>query len=196
MKKTLPNNAILIPDNAKLVFKGKIFDVYQWPQKMYDGSSSTFEMLKRPDSVEIIPIIDDNIIVTEEEQPDSPDSFYATPGGRHDVEGETTLQAAKRELLEETGMKFKNWKLIQVFQPAPKIEHFVYRFIATDFESQTDQELDSGEKIKILKLNLQEVKKLCDSPRAKYLQKDIFSQVNSINDLLNLPEFVGQEVDR
>ncbi len=36
-----------IPPNAKRVFKGIIFDVYQWQQKMFDGSKETFEMLKR-----------------------------------------------------------------------------------------------------------------------------------------------------
>jgi len=31
-----------IPKDAKLVFKGKIFDVYQWQQKVYDGTTVTY----------------------------------------------------------------------------------------------------------------------------------------------------------
>lgn len=35
-----------LPPQAKKVFTGQIFDVYQWEQEMYDGSFETFEMLK------------------------------------------------------------------------------------------------------------------------------------------------------
>jgi hypothetical protein len=69
MRKTLPSNAALIPDNASLAFKGQIFDVYQWPQIMFDGSTKTFEMLKRPDTVQIILVRDNKILLVEDEQP-------------------------------------------------------------------------------------------------------------------------------
>ena len=46
-ERTLPAGAHLIPPEAKCVFRGKIFDVYQWPQRLYDGSTATFEMLRR-----------------------------------------------------------------------------------------------------------------------------------------------------
>ena len=31
-----------LPEQAKKVFDGEIFDVYQWDQEMYDGSTETF----------------------------------------------------------------------------------------------------------------------------------------------------------
>lgn len=49
MKIERPKSKQPIPENAKLVFKGKIFDTYQWEQEMYDGSRVTFEKIKRPD---------------------------------------------------------------------------------------------------------------------------------------------------
>lgn len=48
-KRTLPDNAIMIPEQAGCVFHGEIFDVYQWQQEMFDGSYERFEMLRRPD---------------------------------------------------------------------------------------------------------------------------------------------------
>ena len=39
-----------LPKNAKRVFKGKIFDVYQWDQKMFDNSVEIFEKMKRTDT--------------------------------------------------------------------------------------------------------------------------------------------------
>ncbi len=54
MNKTVPDDAILIPDSAKRMFEGIIFDVYQWKQTQFDGTTRDFEMLKRPDTVVIL----------------------------------------------------------------------------------------------------------------------------------------------
>jgi ADP-ribose pyrophosphatase len=69
-----------IPKEAKLVFKGVIFDVYQWQQKMFDGSFETFEMLKRPNTVEIIATQGDKILLSHQSQPNKKD-FLSLFGG-------------------------------------------------------------------------------------------------------------------
>ena len=83
MKKTVPDGAILIPDNGTKVFKGNIFDVYQWPQTMFGGSTKTFEMLWRPDTVQIIGVKDDKIVLVKDEQPGRSVRTHF-PGGRTD----------------------------------------------------------------------------------------------------------------
>jgi hypothetical protein len=69
VKKIVPANAILIPDNAKCVFKGEIFAIYQWPQKMVDDSTEIFEMAKRSDTVEFIAVKDRKLLLINEAQP-------------------------------------------------------------------------------------------------------------------------------
>lgn len=69
MRKTLPPNAILIPDTAKQVFAGVIFDVYQWPQTMFDGRTETFEMLRRPDTVKVLLVRSNQILLINDAQP-------------------------------------------------------------------------------------------------------------------------------
>ena len=65
-----PEPKLKRPDSAKLMFKGVIFEVYQWQQQMYDGSTETFEALKRPDTVSIIPVTKDKkFIILRQEQP-------------------------------------------------------------------------------------------------------------------------------
>ena len=52
-----------IPQQAKKVFKGTIFSVYQWQQKMFDGTFQTFEMLKRAYTIEVIASAGDKIFM-------------------------------------------------------------------------------------------------------------------------------------
>jgi ADP-ribose pyrophosphatase len=136
-----------IPDNAEVVFKGKVFDVYQWKQEQFDGSFATYEKTKRPDTVVTFLVLDDGkILLTEQEQPGKI-PFIAACGGRVD-EGEDILEAAKRELLEESGYEADDWMLWKSVQPQSKIEWAVYVFIAKVAKKVSDQSLDSGERIK------------------------------------------------
>ncbi len=183
----LPPSARLVPDNANCVFKGIIFDVYQWQQEMFDGSTETFEMLKRPDTVKVIAVVEDKIVILEQQQPDS-DVFFDMPGGRHDVPEETEVKAAQREMREETGLSFKDWKLLSVHQPAGKIEQFVYFFLATNLEKREAATPDVGEKITVQYLSLEDVKTMAQKPSGRFFPTDILSQVSSLDELCDLPE--------
>lgn len=195
MKKVIPSDSVLVPDDAKNVFEGVIFDVYQWQLAIFDGSESTWEMIKRPDTTAAICVIDGKILVIEEEQPHSGGSI-AFPGGRADVD-DTVLDAIKREVAEEVGYKLKNWRLINVQQPHTKIEWFVHIFLAWDVESKSEINLDPGEKIVPKLMSFDEVKLLSQGSR-RYINEssEVFKNLNSLEDLLAIPEFKGQEVDR
>lgn len=196
MKKLVPKSSVLIPGEAECVFRGHIYDVYQWPQKMFDGSTQTFEMLKRPDTVTIIPVIEGKIMIIEDKQPHS-GTRLSFPGGRVDVEGEDVQEAAKREVKEETGWEFDHWRLVRVSQPHSKLEWFIYSYIAWGGKKTSSPHLDVGEKITLKELVFNEAK---DKVLAgiDYLGEsaDLFKRANNAEELINLPEFEGLEVDR
>lgn len=194
MRKYIPKDTDIIPKQAELKFKGVLFDVYQWPQKMFDGSIETFEMLRREDTVEVVAIKGDKIVITYQTQP-CQGWFYAYPGGRHDNPAEDELQAAKRELREESGMTFKNWKLVDCKQPFTKMDWLVYTFVATDFESQGDLILDAGEKIEVLEVTFDELKEYAKKPEAKFLWPDCLKHAQSLDDLKNMPSLYNYEQD-
>lgn len=136
-----------LPTEAKAVFRGKIFDVYQWEQQLFDGTKSTFEMLKRPDTVQVIPVVGDRIWLSYEEQPKNP-PHVSFLGGRCE-EGEEPLKTAQRELLEESGLESDDWELFGSFEPFHKIEWQIHYFIARSCRKIREPQLDAGEKIAI-----------------------------------------------
>ena len=190
MRTVIPKNAVLVPKDADKVFEGIIFDIYQWQQKLFDGSYKTFEMAKRPDTIVVIAIKYDKVIVLDQKQPGT-NRYYDFPSGRHDDESETELDAAKRELLEETGLEFANWRLVYAYQRNMRLEQIYYLYIATDLLKQSQPARDPGEDIKILELSYDEALQKINSPISDVLadERMIFEKAGSIQGLLNLPEY-------
>lgn len=138
-----------IPKNAKLVFKGIMFDVYHWQQKMFDGSYATYEAIRRQDTVVIIPTVGDKILTTIETQPNIPWTVGLIAGKLE--RGEKPLNSAKRELLEEAGLKSNDWELLNVHDAtnSRKLDWNIYTYVARDCKKVAGQRLEPGEKIKI-----------------------------------------------
>lgn len=154
-----------IPAHAKMVFKGTIFEVWQWEQKMFDGSVAIFERLKRPNTVQAVATVGDKILLQTQQQPDNMTPFPSLPGGRCDSFDEDSLAGAKRELLEETGYVSNDWTLWKEQNPVGKIEWTVFTYIARDCQKQQEPRLDAGEKITTRLIDFDEFLMLPDNPR-------------------------------
>lgn len=165
MTMTIPRPASRqpMPEDAQLVFKGILFDVYHWQQEMFDGTTRTFEKLKRTDASVIIPVTEDgHILITEQRQPGR-QQYAALPGGHHD-EGEDPFTAAKRELVEETGYMSDTWELYDSLQPTSKADWAIYYFVARGCKQVQDIELGEGERIVLHKVSFDEFLQYCRRP--------------------------------
>lgn len=161
--RTISPEGTSIPPNAKLAFKGKVFEVWQWKQRLFDGSVETFEQLKRPNTAQVIPVVGNKILVQLESQSNISQPFLSLPGGRF-LSKEKPLDAAKRELLEETGYTSDDFILCKEQDSIGRIEWTVYTYIARNCVLSKSQELDSGEKIKTRLVSFEEFLMLSENP--------------------------------
>lgn len=165
-----------IPEHAEKKFSGILFDVYQWAQTMFDGSTQVFERIKRPDTVQLIAVTEDKrILILKEQQPDMSEAILSIPGGRMDKEGESPESAARRELLEETGYEAASIELWFEERPVSKMEWTVYTFIARGCKKVQSESLDVGERIELNSVSFDEFLELLQ--RDDYTASDDVARV-------------------
>lgn len=147
--------------NEKKVFSGVIFDVYQWDQKMYDGSTEVFERAVRDSAASIICVVDGKILFQKQEQPHCEEPFMSLPGGRIE-KGEDMLEGAKRELLEEMGYSGGEWELLQETNPGHKVHFKIACYIVRGALKTAEPSLDPGEKIEPMLVSFEELLDMAD----------------------------------
>ncbi len=144
-----------IPERAKKVFDGIIFDIYQWEQEMFDGSRRTFEMADLKSAVlVIVPLQGSRILILEQEQPNRP-HHITLPGG-HIEKGETPIEAASKELREETGYVADSFDLFKESFGMPKFRFAESVFIARGARKEHEQTLGAGERIAVNDISFEE----------------------------------------
>lgn len=158
---SIPNQ---LPPNARLAFKGKIFEVWQWEQTLYDGSIVTYERVRRPPTIIIIAAVGDKIIAQEQRQPTREKSYWSLPGGAAEWD-EDPLEAAKRELVEETGYTSDDWALLREQKPFSKLIWSVCTYLARNCREDKLPSPEAGEKIKNHLLTLDQFLLLTDNPQ-------------------------------
>lgn len=115
---------------------------------MYDGSTSVFEALSRPDYGTAIGILPDGkILLAWDAQPDR-EPLLTSIGGRIEAT-ETPEQGTKREFLEETGYRVGKLVPFFVYSPSWKTRYAVHMFVARDLTKTQEPMLDAGEKIEL-----------------------------------------------
>ncbi|NTW62926.1 MAG: NUDIX hydrolase [Chlorobiaceae bacterium] len=84
---------------------------------------------------------------------------YEIPAGVHDKKGESVLDAAKRELLEETGFGGGTWKLWMELSANPALQNNItYTFLAEGVELLDNQHLDATEEISVHLVSIEELR--------------------------------------
>ncbi|WP_299988070.1 NUDIX hydrolase [uncultured Pontibacter sp.] len=116
----------------------------------------------RPDVVLTFPLTEDgHVLFVRQYKHAASDIFIELPGGVIDAHETTPLEAAKRELLEETGYTTDDMEpVLQVIDNPTKDTNKIYYYIARNVREVAAQDLDESEHIEVLKVPLQEVEQM------------------------------------
>jgi ADP-ribose pyrophosphatase len=142
-------------EGSKLVYRGEIFSVRKEAFQYEDGSRASREIVIHPGAVCVIP--HDGSVLYMVEQPreavEEP-ALLELPAGKLDVEGETPLQCAQRELGEEIGKSAGDWRELTSFFTSPGFANErVWLFLATELYD-APQRQTTDERIEIVEFPL------------------------------------------
>ena len=122
-----------------------------------DNKKGIYGILDYGDGVTVLPIDnDDNVYLIREYKYAIKKFTYQLPSGSVD-KGEKPIQAAKRELLEETGFKAREWAFLGTTNPFPtNITTTVFLYFATGFKRIANPERG----IELHKFSMKRVEKM------------------------------------
>ena len=139
---------------------GKHVDFVSKRYRRVDGSEVEREVVEHPGSVAVLAYDEEfAYLVAQPREAVEEDELLEIPAGTLDVEGESELECAKRELAEEAELQAEDWSLLHVIYPSPGfLTEKVTIFAATGL-SPASGERDDDEDIEIVRLDLSEIDK-------------------------------------
>lgn len=169
LKHSLSNPSIeWKPISKEKIYSTRIFDVEQIKSISPEGEEKQFVSLKSPEWAIVVPQLTKNgknyFVMVEQWRHGTSSVLKEFPGGVVD-EGEAPIEAAKRELLEETGYRLKNILPLGILSPNPAImQNYCHIFFAECEEKQDMQHTDSDEFINVSLVDSKEIIKNMGCP--------------------------------
>jgi 8-oxo-dGTP pyrophosphatase MutT (NUDIX family) len=144
---------------SETVYAGKIVDVRTDTFRYVDGEEADREIVSHPGAVGIVAHGDGVVwLVRQPREAVSDPELLEVPAGKLDVDGESRLDCAKRELCEEVGLEAEEWTELKRFFTSPGFaEEEVTIFEATGLSEIDDFEPDPEERIEIVKWPLEDL---------------------------------------
>ncbi|AUS27280.1 NUDIX hydrolase [Paenibacillus sp. P2(2022)] len=137
------------------IFEGKVITVQVDTVELPDGSTGKREIVKHPGAVAILALHEGKMLVVDQ---------YRQAMGRCEVEipagklerGEDPMEAAGRELREETGYTAKSLKLLHSFYTSPGFaDEIIHLYVAEELE-RGEMEPDEDEFLELFEVTLEE----------------------------------------
>ncbi|GIW48471.1 MAG: ADP-ribose pyrophosphatase [Deltaproteobacteria bacterium] len=125
------------------------------------GREHEFFVIEAPDWINVIATTpDEHVVLIEQYRHGIGSVTLEIPGGMIDP-GESPLEAARRELLEETGFSSEEWICLGRVHPNPAIQQNVcYTFLARNARKSEEPSLEDTEDIASLLVPLSDIRSL------------------------------------
>jgi len=102
------------------IFHGRVISVRTDEVRMSDGSIANREIVEHPGTVGIVALDDqDRVVLVNQYRHPIGAYLDELPAGLLDVEGESALHGAQRELFEEAALQAGEWQVLTDIYPSP-----------------------------------------------------------------------------
>jgi len=144
-----------------LKYKGSILDIYSDVIETPDGHRANWDFIDHKGAAAVVPVLDDGRIIMVKQYRNALDrETIEIPAGGLNGWDEPTIEAAARELEEETGYKSDNLtKLISVVTAVAFCNEVIDVYVADNLV-KTSQHLDEDEFIDVESYSLEELKEM------------------------------------
>lgn len=136
----VPARATIAPVKFKVervreVWRGRVIRLVEKDVRLPDGRRRTFTSVEHPGAVAVVPVFDNgDILLIRQLRPCPGKEIWEIPAGTLE-KGETPLQTARREIVEETGHRARRWRKLSEFYTAPGFcTEVMHLFVARGLE--------------------------------------------------------------
>lgn len=139
-------------NSSELVYRGRVWDVVS-ETFSYGEGELTRHFVKHTGAVAVIAMDDQQrILLIRQYRHPVRSQLWELPAGLLDVDGEARLEAAKRELHEETGYSAENWTLLTEFFTTPGgNDEMISIYLAQDLKHIGYHDELEGEEVDMLR---------------------------------------------
>ncbi len=122
-------------ERAREMFRGRVVRVVNKDMILPNGRRATFNVVEHPGAVAILPVFPNgDVLLIRQFRPAPAETLLEIPAGTLE-EGESPLQTARREIVEETGYRARRWSKIAEFYTAPGFcTELMHLFVARGLE--------------------------------------------------------------
>ena len=138
---------------GRTLLQGNFLELRRDDVLLPDGTQASREYVVHPGAVAVIPILDDGrIVLVRQYRYPVGRTILEIPAGKLDA-GESTLACARRELLEETGYRAREWAFAcEIHNAAAYSTESIWLYFARGLVAGP-QQLDTGEFVEVVQLD-------------------------------------------
>ena len=142
---------------STLLYDGRVVHLYRDTVRLPNGHETIREVIRHVGAVCVLPLVDDgNVLVERQFRYPHARVLLEIPAGKLDSKAEDRLDAAKRELYEESCFFFFNYTEIwEIYTTPAFVDEVIEMYLAEDLHTEDDgQHLDEDEFLTVEKIHI------------------------------------------
>lgn len=154
--------------SSSYLYRGRIVNIRQDRVKISGGQTAFREVVEHPGAVAVIAINENKevVLVRQHRQP-AGEVLLEIPAGKLEP-GESPVDCARREMIEETGYDAEKYDQLTCFYPSPGFcDEIIYLFCAEKLKRAERETTDPEERVSAVHINLEKALEMIYSGEIK-----------------------------